>query len=59
MARELFKPSEAGKRDPTSNAQVNGRVINPPRYAPLGGLSSAGKAFSKNGFNIVKPGGAK
>lgn len=54
----LFDPSESlSIRDPLSNAQKKGNIYNPPRYAQLGGLSSAGaRGIMKNDFNIVKPG---
>jgi hypothetical protein len=50
------RPSGRGIRDPLTNAQNNGRVVNPPRYPVFGGFSSATKAFFKNALNIVKPG---
>jgi hypothetical protein len=43
-------------RDPLSDARKNGRIINPPRYAHLGGLSSGKKAISKNEMTIKQPG---
>jgi hypothetical protein len=53
----LFDPSESlSIRDPLTNAQKKGNIYNPPRYAQLGGLSSAsGKGLAKNDFHIVKP----
>ena len=58
MASEYLKPSSKGTRDPISNAKTNGRIMNPPRMAELGGLSSARKsgAMSKNMLVIKKPG---
>jgi hypothetical protein len=50
------RPSGRGIRDPLSNAQNNGRAVNPPRFPVFGGFSSAGKAFFKNMMHIVKPG---
>lgn len=55
----LFKPTEAGKRDPTSDKQQNGRITNPPRYAKMGGFTSARKGLSGNNMRIVPPGGSK
>lgn len=53
----LFRPSAEGSlRDPVSNAQMNGNIMNPPRFAELGGLSSADRTFKKNDFRIVPPG---
>jgi hypothetical protein len=54
---DLFKPTTAGIRRPTDNARVNGRVVNPPRFANMGGLDSPGKALTGNNIQIVKPGG--
>ena len=55
---DYLKPSSKGKRDPLSNAQNNGRIVNPPRMADLGGLSSVRKSGSmkKNGLMLKKPG---
>lgn len=54
---KLFRPSADGsRRDFLSNAQMNGNIMNPPRYAELGGLSSPNRAISKNSFRIVPPG---
>lgn len=53
------KPSSRGLRDPLTNNQMNGRVVNPPRYPILGGLTNRTKAFFKNALGIVKPGDTK
>jgi hypothetical protein len=50
------KPGEAGRRDPTSNKQQNGRITNPPRYAEMGGYTSGRKGISANDKRIVLPG---
>jgi hypothetical protein len=51
----LFNPSDSMQpRDPTSNVKDDGMIVNPPRFAELGGLSSAGKTF-KNMMTIKKP----
>jgi len=56
----LFAPREAPIRQPTSDAQVNGRIINPPRYAQLGGLTAAGKVGpTATQYKISKPGDTK
>jgi predicted methyltransferase len=53
----LFNPADSlSIRDPVSNEQMNGNVMNPPRFAELGGLSGRTKAFFKNAMRIVKPG---
>lgn len=58
---DFMKPSSSGKRDPLSNAQMNGRVMNVPRMAQLGGLSSVRKrgAMTKNSLSLRKPGDTK
>lgn len=51
----LFNPSDSlTGRDPQSNTTDDGMIVNPPRYAELGGLSSAGKTF-RNSMTIKKP----
>lgn len=55
----LFKPSDGGIRDPLSNAQINKRVVNPPRFPVLGGFSSKAKGFFRNMMGIVRPGDTK
>ena len=54
---DLFKPRGSQTiRQPTSDQQQNGRIVNPPRFAHFGGLSSAKKAMSKNNMTIKPPG---
>ena len=53
---KLFRPSERGRRSPTSNAKDNGQVVNPPRYAEMGGFSGSSKGITKNRMGIRKPG---
>jgi hypothetical protein len=53
----LFNPSDSLQiRDPLSNVIDDGMIVNPPRFAELGGLSSAAKTF-KNKMTIRKPSG--
>jgi len=61
MSSNFLKPSSRGRRGETDNARNNGRVVNPPRMAQLGGLSSVKKrgAMSKNELSIRKPGDTK
>ena len=55
----LFKPRQTGiTRQPTSDQQKNGVVVNPPRFAHLGGLTGAGKV-GKTGMAVAKPGDGK
>lgn len=54
---DLFKPRGASApRRPTDNTQQNGQIVNTPRYATLGGLTSASKGGSKNRMSIKPPG---
>lgn len=55
----LFKPSSRGIRDPQTNNQTNGRIVNVPRYPVLGGFTSKSKGFFKNMIGIMKPGDTK
>ena len=68
MSSNFLAPSNAGLRKPTDEAQVNGVVVNPPRYAEWGGLSGPSKVKTTvnkslydigNPFNISKPGGGR
>lgn len=53
----LFNPADGlSIRDPISDEQMNGNIMNPPRFAQFGGLSSRGKAVYRNTMKIVKPG---
>ncbi len=57
---DLFKPRGASApRRPTDDNQKNGQIVNTPRFAKLGGLSSAAKANTKNSMNLSKPGDTK
>lgn len=58
MPARYLEPSSKGKRGELDNGRSNGRVVNPPRFAQLGGLSSARKsgAMTKNTNTIKKPG---
>ncbi len=53
----LFNPSDSlTGRNPLSNVIDDGMIVNPPRFAELGGLSGASKTF-KNKMTIRKPAG--
>lgn len=56
MAQSYLKPSSRGFRQPTDNTLENGNIVNPPRYAELGGLTSANKAIKTNNKTLKKPG---
>lgn len=52
----LFNPNDSlSGRDPQSNVKDDGMIVNPPRYAEFGGLSSSRKAIQHNGMTIRKP----
>lgn len=53
------KPTGRGMREPTSNQQQNGRIVNPPRYAEIGGFTSGQKGFKRNDKSIRKPGASE
>lgn len=55
---DYLKPSSRGRRDVLSNAKNNGRIVNVPRFAELGGLSSTKKkgAMTQNQLRVKKPG---
>jgi hypothetical protein len=54
---DLFRPrGSANLRKPTTDEQKHGQIVNPPRYAHFGGLSSGGKAVEKNKMVVQKPG---
>lgn len=56
----LFRPdAEKSLRDPRDNAQMNGNIVNPPRYAQMGGLTGPSKALTRNQFRVVPPGGTQ
>lgn len=53
----LFNPAGSlSIRDPLTNEKMNGNIMNPPRFAELGGLSSRNKAVARNTLRIVRPG---
>lgn len=53
----LFHPQVEGAfRDPRENNQINGNIVNPPRYAQMGGLTGASKALTRNAMAVEPPG---
>jgi hypothetical protein len=54
----LFRPNSGlDVREPTSNTQANKNIINPPRFAQFGGLSSGSpRGLQKNGMTVQAPG---
>jgi len=68
MSSNFLKPSSGGLRMPTDPTQVNGVIINPPRFAEMGGLRQADRVKTTvnrsffdigNPFHISKPGGGR
>jgi len=58
MTQRFLKPSEQGLRMPTDPAQINGPVINPPRYCEYGGLSGPDRVkttVNNSKFDIGNP----
>lgn len=57
MATKFLAPSAAlGIRPIQDNKTDNGLIVNPPRYAQLGGLSGPRKTGGKNKMTVVPPG---
>jgi hypothetical protein len=57
---DLFKPRGAAAiRNPLTDNQQNGQIVNTPRFAHLGGLDSGKKTAGQNKMTIVPPGGGK
>ncbi len=58
MSTSYLKPSSKGKRGELDNGRNNGRIVNPPLMAALGGLASVRKkgAMNKNSLGLKKPG---
>lgn len=58
MTQTYLKPTSKGFRQPTDNALQNGNIMNPPRYAEMGGLTSGAKskAMHANNKTLKKPG---
>lgn len=55
---DYLKPSSKGIRGALENGKMNGRIMNPPRMAALGGLKSPKRkgAMEQNSLKIRKPG---
>jgi hypothetical protein len=54
----MFRPDDGlDVRNPTSNEKENGSIVNPPRFAEFGGLSSGNaRGINKNNKTIQLPG---
>jgi len=55
----LFKPRAFPARKPTDVKKRNGRVLNPPRMAEIGGMDKLHEKYGKtvNQLKLTKPGG--
>ena len=57
---KMFYPKAYPIRQPTDNKKKHGDIVNPPRMAQLGGLSSTGKVSGlKNDMRLRKPNDTK
>lgn len=66
MSTNFMMPKSGGLRMPTDNAKMNGRQINVPRYAEMGGLTGGNKTApgvnmtgNTNSLHITKPNGGR
>jgi hypothetical protein len=59
MSERFLEPSSAGLRKPTDPQKENGQILNPPRYAELGGLDKPSRIAQKNPLHISKPNGGR
>lgn len=51
-----LKPTTKGKREPLDNGSTSDMIVNPPRFAEIGGLKSPSKIGKKNTMMVKKPG---
>ena len=56
MATNYLKPSTKGMRGPLDNGSTGDMIVNPPRWAQIGGLTSARKIGKTNNMKVRKPG---
>lgn len=56
MSSSYLKPSTKGMRQPLENGSQSDMVVNPPRWAELGGLTRAGKIGKRNQMTVKRPG---
>lgn len=68
MTTKFLQPPAGGLRKPTDAAQINGNIVNPPRYAEYGGLRGPSRVATAvnnsifdigNPFTISKPNGGR
>ena len=56
MSSSYLKPSTKGMRQPLENGSSSSFIVNPPRFAEIGGLTRPGKIGKKNTMAVRKPG---
>ncbi len=57
MSTGYLKPTTKGMRAPLDNGSQGDMIVNPPRWAELGGLKNASKISKKRmGMAVKKPG---
>ncbi len=52
----FLKPTTKGLRGQLDNGSTSDRIVNPPRFAQMGGLTSPSKIGKKNTMSVKKPG---
>jgi hypothetical protein len=57
MASRLFAPKSYPIREPLMTGRRNGKVINPPRLAEMGGLKTTNADQLEAELTLKKPGG--
>ncbi len=56
MSTNYLKPSTKGMRQPLENGSVSDMIVQPARFAEIGGLTRPGKIGKRNTMAIRKPG---
>lgn len=56
MSSNIYKPTTKGMRNPQDNGSTSDMIVQPPRYAQLGGLKGPRKIGKKNSMSLRKPG---
>lgn len=51
-----LKPTTKGLRSPLDNGSQSDMVVNPPRFAEIGGLTRPNKIGKKNQMGVKRPG---
>ncbi len=51
-----LKPTTKGMRAPLDNGSTSDMIVNPPRFAEIGGLKNPAKIGKKNTMAVRKPG---